>query len=149
MDALLNAVDLSSYGLERVKLNQAIVLDAGEGEVDPQNPNPRSGYTEDEQDPLDEIIKLFNERWFQGWSATPEEQRIKFVNIAKSVEMHPDFAKKYKNNPDPHNRDLAFEKIFGEIMLARRKDELELYKLFAQDSAFRTALVNNVKQMVE
>jgi type I restriction enzyme R subunit len=25
------------------------------------------------KDPLDEIIKAFNERWFQGWEATLEE----------------------------------------------------------------------------
>jgi hypothetical protein len=35
------------------------------------------------KDPLDEIIKAFNERWFQGWEATPEEQRVKFIHISK------------------------------------------------------------------
>ena len=41
LDELLNSVDLSTYGLERVKLNVAIVLDSAETELDPQNPNPR------------------------------------------------------------------------------------------------------------
>ncbi|HBS25720.1 MAG TPA: hypothetical protein DD827_01105, partial [Gammaproteobacteria bacterium] len=59
------------------------------------------------------------------------EQRVKFVNIADSIKEHPDFESKYRNNPDPHNRGLAFEKMLKDIMLNRRKDELELYKLFA------------------
>ena len=72
IDELLESVDLSSYGLQRVKLNQSITLDQGETEVDPQNPNPRGAHGGDKQlDPLDEIVRSFNERWFQGWSATP------------------------------------------------------------------------------
>ncbi|MBM7457276.1 type I restriction enzyme R subunit [Oceanisphaera litoralis] len=149
IDALLDSVDLSSYGLERVKLNHAIGLSAEETELDPQNPNPRGAHNgEPETDPLDEIIRTFNERWFQGWSATPEEQKVKFVNIADSVRQHPDFADKYQNNPDPHNRELAFEKMLKEIMLQRRKDELELYKLFASDAAFKTSWTQSMQRMV-
>ena len=149
MDALLNSVDLSSYGLQRVKLNYGISLDDAETEVDPPNPNPRGAYGEDEErDPLDEIIRNFNERWFQGWSATPEEQRVKFINIAESVKNHPDFAAKYQNNPDPHNRELAFEKMLKEVMLARRKDELELYKLFAGDTAFKASWTQSMQRTV-
>lgn len=150
IDELLDSVDLSSYGLQRVKLNQTIALDAGETEVDPQNPNPRGAHgVEAETDPLDEIVRSFNERWFQGWSATPEEQRVKFVNIAESIRQHPDFEEKYKNNPDPHNRGLAFEKILKEIMLRRRKDELELYKLFAGDAAFKASWMQSIQRVVD
>ncbi|WP_413692087.1 type I restriction endonuclease subunit R [Psychromonas sp. KJ10-2] len=149
LDALLDSVDLSSYGLQRVKLNYGIGLDDGETELDPQNPNPRGAHGgDDEKDPLDEIIKNFNERWFQGWSATPEEQKVKFINIAESVKNHPDFEAKYQNNPDPHNRELAFEKMLKEVMLARRKDELELYKLFAGDSAFKASWTQSMQRSV-
>ena len=147
LDDLLEAVDLSSYGLERTKLNQTIGLDTSEAELDPQNPTPR-GYREGEvqEDPLEEIIRSFNERWFQGWSATPEEQRIKFLNIVESVQAHPDFEKKFDENSDPYSRNLAFEKIMKEVMLKRRKEELELYKLHNQDEAFRSALYLSVKE---
>lgn len=149
LDELLESVDLSSYGLQRVKLNYGISLDAEETELDPQNPNPRSAHPGPiKKDPLDEIVRDFNERWFQGWSATPEEQKVKFVNIAESVKNHSDFEAKYKNNPDPHSRELAFEKMLKEIMLQRRKDELELYKLFANDAAFKTSWTNSIQQIV-
>ncbi len=149
LDELLESVDLSSYGLERVKLNHSLELDGSETEVDPQNPNPRGAHVEQDKDQLDEIIRAFNERWFQGWSATPEEQRVKFINIANSIKLHPDFKSKYQNNPDPHNRNLAFEKILSDVMLLRRKDELELYKLFANDSAFKASWHQNMEQIVK
>jgi len=36
LDELLNSVDLSTYGLKRIKLNETIMLDANESELDPQ-----------------------------------------------------------------------------------------------------------------
>jgi type I restriction enzyme R subunit len=150
LDELLDSVDLSSYGLERTKLSHSIGLDDSETELDPQNANPRSAHGGDEEkDPLDSIIESFNERWFQGWSATPEEQRVKFLNLADRIRAHPDFSDKFKNNGDQQNRTLAFEKIFDEVMLKNRRNELELYKLLANDSAFKSALQQSLKQLVE
>ena len=150
IDELLNSVDLSSYGLQRVKLNHPIHLDEEETIVEPQNPNPRGAHGGDgEHDPLDEIIRNFNERWFQGWSATPREQRIKFLSIADSIKAHPDFNDKYKNNPDAQTRILAFQKIFEDVMLKKRREELELYKLLAGDAAFKSAMQQNLRQIVE
>ncbi|QTR50923.1 type I restriction endonuclease subunit R [Candidatus Thiothrix anitrata] len=149
LDELLNSVDLSTYGLQRVKLNHAIALDDAASELDPQNPNPRGAHdTESEADPLDEIIRTFNERWFQGWSATPEEQRVRLLSMAESIKSHPDFHDKYQNEHDPHNQHLAFEKLFKEVMLQRRKDDLEFYKLFAGDTAFKTSLMQSMQRMV-
>ena len=149
LDELLEAVDLSSYGLERTKLNHEIGLDATESELEPQNPNPRGNRDgEPETDLLDDIIRSFNERWFQGWSATPEEQRVKFVNIVNSIRSHPDYAAKYEDNADPYNRGLALEKMLQDVMLKRRKEELELYKLFASDPAFKAAWSQNIEQVL-
>lgn len=149
LDELLNSVDLSTYGLERVKLNANIGLDASETELDPQNPNPRGAHGGgEEEDPLDIIVRSFNERWFQGWEATPEEQRIKFVNIAKNMRAHPDFKKKYEQNPDVQNRDIAFRKIFEDVMNQQRKNELDLYRLMAKDDAFKQAMQDTIKRIL-
>ncbi|WP_273020913.1 type I restriction endonuclease subunit R [Rheinheimera sp.] len=149
LDELLDSVDLSSYGLQRVKLGHTIELDSAETELDPQNPNPRGAHGGDKQkDPLDEIVRSFNERWFQGWSATPEEQRVRLLSMAESIKAHPDFKDKYQNNADPHSQNLAFEKLFKEIMLQRRKDDLEFYKLFAGDEAFKSSLMQSMQRIV-
>ena len=149
LDELLNSVDLSTYGLERVKLNTSIVLDDKETELDPQNPNPRGAHgTDAAEDPLDLIINSFNERWFQGWEATPEEQRVKFVSLAKSIQAHPDYKEKYSTNTDTQNREIAFKKIFDDVMAQQRKIELDLYKKVTQDDAFRIAMQDTLKRIL-
>lgn len=148
LDELLNAVDLSTYGLERVKLNVAIDLDAEESELDPQNANPRGAHGgETEQDPLELIIKSFNERWFQGWDVTPDDQRVKFVSLSRNLTAHPDFKTKVADNADVQNRDLAFMKILDDVMSKQRKNELDLYRMYAQDAAFKQAFVDTMKRM--
>jgi type I restriction enzyme R subunit len=149
IDGLLNSIDLSTYGLERVKLNASIGLDASETELDPQNPNPRGAHEEPQEDPLDVIIKSFNERWFKGWEATPEEQRVKFVNLVNSIRLHPDFKTKYEDNQDIQNRDIAFNKIFDDVMSKQRKTELDLYRLISKDDAFRIAMLDTLKRMLQ
>jgi len=149
LDALLDSVDLSSYGLQRVKLNHAIDLDEGETSVDPQNANPRGVHdNEEEEDALDEIIRNFNEKWFQGWGATPEEQRVRLLSMKEAIKKDPDFAEKYADNIDPHSRALAFEKIFKKVMLQKRSDDQEFYKLWANDPAFKASLINSMQEML-
>ncbi len=150
IDELLESVDLSTYGLERTRLNHSIGLDDSATELDPQNPNPRGAHGGDEEkDPLDEIIKSFNERWFQGWDATPEDQRVKFILISKHIKAHPDYQTKVADNKDAQNRDLAFKKILDDVMGQQRKKELELYKLYAKDESFYQALYDTMKRMID
>lgn len=149
LDGLLNSVDLSTYGLERVKLNTSIGLDSSETEVEPQNPNPRSAHGgESELDELDLIVKSFNERWFQGWEATPDEQRAKFVNLAQKMREHSDFKEKYADNKDAQNREIAFNKIFDDVMGKQRRNELDLYRLISQDDGFKSAMQDTIKRML-
>ena len=150
IDELLNSVDLSSYGLERKKLNESIVLDAAETELDPQNPNPRGVHdTGEDKDPLDDIIDSFNERWFEGWDATPEDQRIVRLDLHKKIVSHPDYEEKYLNNPDVQNRNLAFDKIFEDVFLDNRRKHFDLYKLFFSDPAFKQALLDDQKRLTD
>lgn len=149
LDELLNSVDLSTYGLERVKLNASIGLDASETALDPQNPNPRGPHGGgSEEDELDFIVKSFNERWYQGWDATPEEQRVKFVSLARSMKAHPDYQEKYADNPDVQNREIAFRKIFDDVMTKHRKNELDLYRMMAQDESFKAAMQDTLRRVL-
>lgn len=45
-------------------------------------------------------IHSFNERWFQGWDETPEEQKICFFSLQKHILAHPDFKSKVADNKD-------------------------------------------------
>ena len=149
LDELLNSVDLSTYGLERSKVNEQIGLDASETELDPQNPNLR-GYQlgGGQKDPLDEIIKAFNERHFAGWEATPEEQRVKFINIAKHVMTHEDYKAQVEDNPDAQGRELALNHLISNAVMMERKRELDLYKKYASDPDFKRAFDASIARLV-
>ncbi len=150
LDALLDSVDLSTYGLERTNLNKSIGLDDSATELDPQNSNPRGAHEgEEEKDGLEEIIKVFNERYFQGWDATPEDQRVKFINLSRQIKSHRDFAKKVAKNHDPKTRDIALHKILEDVMLNQRRQELDLYRLYAKDEAFKQAFFGTMKRLVD
>lgn len=149
LDELLHSVDLSTYGLERTKLNAAIGMDDSETELDPQNPNPRGAHGPKEEDFLENIIRNFNERWFHGWEATPDEQRVKFIQIGKQVWAHPDYESKVANNPDVQNSDLALRRIIDEIMGQQRRKEMDLYRLYAKDEGFYQAFFDTMKRMVK
>lgn len=149
LDELLDSVDLSTYGLERVKLKQSIGLDDSDSEIDPQNPNVRGAHSgEGPQDPLDEIIRSFNERWFSGWEATPEEQRVKFINIAQHVFNNPNYHAQVVDNQDEQNSRIALEKMIGQAVSQERKRELDLYKRYAQDLEFKRAFDSSIMRLL-
>ena len=149
LDELLESVDLSTYGLERVKLKQSIGLDDSDSEIDPQNPNVRGAHGGEEmKDPLDEIIQAFNERWFAGWEATPEEQRVKFINIARHVFKNPNYQTQVVDNQDEQNSRLALEKMISQAVSQERKRELNLYKRYAQDQEFKRAFDASIMRLL-
>jgi type I restriction enzyme, R subunit len=150
LDELLNSVDLSTYGLERVKLNYAIALDDSPSELDPLNPNPR-GYHSDEpqQDPLDRIINTFNERFFSGWDETHHEQRVRIISITRNIIQNPQFKNQFENNPDEQNRNIAFKQLMNQAMIQRRKQDLELYRMYASDSEFERAFDFGMLRLLE
>lgn len=149
LDELLNSIDLSTYGLERSRLEAKIGLDASETELDPQNPNLRGVHSgPGDKDPLDEIVRAFNERHFAGWEATPEEQRVKFVNIAKHVMAHADYKAQVEDNPDSQNRQLALERLIQHAVSIERRRELDLYKRYAGDPDFKRAFDASISRLL-
>ncbi|NME66578.1 type I restriction endonuclease subunit R [Flammeovirga aprica] len=148
LDDLLDSVDLSSYGLERTRLNEAITLDDALSELDPQNPNPRGTHGEEEKDLLEEIIETFNDRYFSGWGDTPEESRVRMLNLKKRVTEHPDFIKKFLENPDDQNKLIAFQKIMDEVMAEQRRKEINMYKNYIKDDVFKSSLVEQMMRVV-
>jgi type I restriction enzyme R subunit len=149
IDGLLDSVDLTTYGLERVKIGHTIGLDDSGSEIDPPNANPRSGHDDPETDPLDMIIAAFNERYFYGWDATPEEQRIKLINILNHAMSDPAFQDKVVANPDQQNRRIASEALFEKAMRNERRREIDLYKKYASDDDFKSGLHEALMRMME
>ena len=55
---------------------------------------------------------------------------------------------KYQKSQDEDHRALAFEKIFEEVMLIRRRQDLELYRLVASDAVLKSSLQQSMRGML-
>jgi type I restriction enzyme R subunit len=149
-DEILDSIDLSTYGLERTKLNHSIGLDDSETELEPQNPNPRGAHGSDEEkDPLDAIIETFNERFYSGWEETPEDARVKFISRLRKIKSHQDFKYKVAENPDKQTSDLALKKILDDVMLQERRAHMEEYKRTKSDDAYYQGMFDLMKRMID
>lgn len=146
LDELLESVDLSTYGIERVRLNEKLNLDDTETSLDPNNANPRGAHGTDEKEELDIIIKDFNDRWFANWEATPEDKREKFLSFSNKVLNHPDYKTKYYDNKDEYTRNIAFKKILEDVVISSRKSELDFYKLWISDIGFQEDIISSLQR---
>ena len=68
--------------------------------------------------------------------------------MAQKMKEHPDFESKYMQNSDSHTRNLAYVKIFDEVMNKQRRSELELYKILSQDDTFKNAMQDTIKRFI-
>lgn len=150
IDELLESVDLSTYAMERTAISKKIDLKDDAGELDPTDSNPFGVHDDDDpQEQLEKIIKDFNDRWFKNWDITPEEQRVKFVSLAKRLIERNDFKHKYVDTNDAQHKKLEFESMVKEIVVADRRKELDFYKQFIQDEAFQTAVIHSLRHVVD
>ena len=148
---LLDSVDLNTYGLRRTALNETIVLDPGESTIDPLKATMVNAGPTDEpnKDPLDEIIKEFNEHWFRGWEATPDDQKEKLVNITKAVANDADYQNLVIGNPDQQAVEAAMAMIIDRIIRQKRKGDMSLYREYQQNDAFKAGFRTLITRMLD
>jgi type I restriction enzyme R subunit len=146
---LLDSVDLNTYGLRRTSLNETIELDSGEATFDPNKPVMVNAGSDDEpKDDLDTILKEFNERWFKGWQATPEEQKAKIYSISKAVAENEDYKNLVVGNPDKQAVDDLMAKIIDSVIRQKRKGDMSLYKEYQQNDGFKVNFRELITRMV-
>ena len=149
MKDLLDSVDLNTYGLRRTALNEPITLDAGEATIDPLKAKMVNAGGEDEtKDPLDEILKEFNNRWFNGWNATPDDQKMKLVSVAQAVAEDEDYKTLVVGNPDQQAVDALMNEIIDRIMRQKRKGDNSLYKEYQQNDGFKADFRSVITRML-
>ena len=89
------------------------------------------------KDKLDEILREFNERWFKGWNATPDDQKAKLMSISKAVTENEDYQNLVVGNPDQQAVDDLMAKIIDGIIRQKRKGDMSLYKEYQQNEGFK------------
>ena len=146
---LLDSVDLNTYGLRRTALNEAITLDAGEATIDPLKPTMvNAGSEEETKDPLDQILQEFNNRWFNGWDATPDDQKTKLISVAQAVADDEDYQTLVVGNPDQQAVDALMITIIDRIMRKKRKGDNSLYKEYQQNEGFKADFRSVITRML-
>ena len=148
---LLDSVDLNTYGLRRTALNETITLDAGDATVDPLKPTMvNAGPTEGPViNPLDEIIREFNEHWFKGWEATPEDQKAKLVSITKAVAEDQDYNELVVGNPDQQAVEDAMATIIDRVVRNKRRGDMSLYREYQQNETFKASFRALITRMLD
>lgn len=147
---LLDSVDLNTYGLRRTSLNETITLDAGESVIVPNKPVMvnAGGNGDAPTDPLDKILADFNERWFKGWDATPDDQKAKMIGVAKAVANDEDYQTLVVGNPDQQAVAEAMITIVDRIMRKQRKGDMSLYKEYQQNEGFKHNFIGVIDRML-
>ena len=147
---LLDSVDLNTYGLRRTSLNETIKLDAGESIVDPNKAvMVNAGSMEEEpKETLDAILRDFNERWFKGWNATPDDQKSKLISITRAIKDDDDYQSLVVGNPDQQSADTIFNNIIDRIMRQQRRGDLSLYNEYHQNEGFKTNFIDLLRRML-
>ena len=149
MKDLLDSVDLNTYGLRRTALNETITLDAGEATIDPLKPTMvNAGGVEETKDPLDQILQEFNNRWFNGWDATPDDQKTKLISVAQAVADDEDYQTLVVGNPDQQAVDTLMVEIIDRIIRKKRKGDMSLYKEYQQNEGFKVDFRSVITRML-
>lgn len=148
LNDLLDSIDLNTYGARRTALNQHIELDSEESTIDPLKPTMvNAGEDDGEKDPLDEIVKEFNERYFKGWDATPDEQKAKLINLTKQVMADEDY-QLVVGNPDEQAVSKLMETIIARQIRKMRKGDKTFYSEYKGNDSFQYGVMQAVNGII-
>ena len=132
---ILEAIDLDSYRVEK-KAMQKIILPDEDAEIGPIPSTGGGSSPELEMDRLSNIIAEFNDLF--GDTQWEDEDRIrKQVFEAIPARVAEDTA--FKNacqNSDRQNARIEHDKALSRVLNSMMKDEMQLYKLYANNPDF-------------
>lgn len=149
MRDLLDSVDLNTYGLRRTALNETVALDASGTTMEPLKSNMAgAGEKDTSKLPLDQILNDFNEKWFKGWEATPEDQKAKIVSITKAVTEDERYKSLVIGNTDKEEVERIMPSIIDEAIRLKRKGDMSLYRAYQNDASFKSHFREMISRML-
>ncbi|MDD6896518.1 MAG: DEAD/DEAH box helicase family protein [Prevotellaceae bacterium] len=141
---LEDSVDMSTYGLRRTALNERIELDSEETTIDPSAAAMAGASSEDQsRDPLDEILKEFNEN-FKGFEGSPDEQKAILLNITKKVHDDAQYQELIVGNPNTEAAREFQNKIIDRVMRQTRKNQESIYRGYQSNKEMFYNMIGNM-----
>lgn len=145
---LLKEVDLNTYGLARTALNKKIDLSVETSVVDPLKAVMVNANNDDSADPLDKIIKDFNDKYFKGWDASPQDQKTKLVSIANAVASDQDYKELVIGNADTAMATKKQKEIIDRMIRKNRRSDSSFYKEYQQNEGFKSGVYTVINQLL-
>ncbi|MGL5261139.1 MAG: hypothetical protein ACRC9P_02015, partial [Bacteroides sp.] len=149
LDAILDSVDLSTYGLQRVSLNSSIELASEDSVLDAVSANPRGAHaSEEEKDFLTEIVETFNDRWFGDLSEL-EGTEVRLVNLVKQVKASEEYQDTFLKTSDPEGKEIVFNKLMKQAIFENRRKDIEWSKRINTDPDFKASVYAAARQILD
>ena len=132
---ILEAIDLESYRVEK-KAMQKIILPDEDAEIGPVPPTGGGTSPELEMDRLSNIIAEFNDLFGDTqWEDADRIRKQVFEAIPALVAEDTAF-KNARQNSDRQNARIEHDKALSRVITSMMKDEMQLYKLYANNPDF-------------
>ncbi len=139
---ILEAVDLESYRVE-AQTTIAIQLNDDNAEIDPVPAGYAGGKQEPELDPLTSILQTFNETFGNIAWVDADRVRRKVAEIPAMVSQDEKYQNAMKNS-DKQNARIESDRVLSNVMFNLMSDDMELYKQFTDNPAFKKWLSDMV-----
>ncbi len=140
---ILETIDMDSYRAE-VKASLAIALPDADGEIGPVPTSGAGGIPEAELEPLSAILREFNDQFGSiYWKDQDKIQALLTEEIPAKVAAD----KAYLNaraNSDKANARIEHDRALRRVMNDLLTDQMELFKQFSDNEAFRHWLTETV-----
>ncbi len=132
---ILEAIDLDSYRVEK-KAMQKIILPDEDAEIGPVPATGGGSSPEPEMDRLSNIIEEFNDLFGDTvWEDADRIRKQVFETIPARVAEDTAF-KNARQNSDRQNARIEHDKALSRVITSMMKDEMQLYKLYANNPDF-------------
>ena len=132
---ILEAIDLESYRVEK-KAMQKIILPDEDAEIGPVPPTGGGFSPELAMDRLSNIIAEFNDLFGDTqWEDADRIRKQVFEAIPALVAEDTAF-KNARQNSDRQNARIEHDKALSRVITSMMKDEMQLYKLYANNPDF-------------
>ena len=132
---LLEAIDLESYRVEK-KAMQKIILPDEDAEIGPVPTTGGGSSPGPEMDRLSNIIKEFNDLFGDTvWEDADRIRKQVFETIPARVAEDIAF-KNARQHSDKQNARIEHDKALSRVITSMMKDEMQLYKLYANNPDF-------------
>ena len=140
---ILPAIDMDSYRVEK-QATMCIKLPDKDGEIEPVPTTGGGHLPEPELDRLSNIIKTFNELFGNiPWTDYDRVRKLITEEIPSRVEADTAYQNALRNS-DKQNARIEHDKALARVMTALLKDDIQLFKQFSDNDAFRRWLTDTV-----